>query len=162
MAELICDTSVVTALHEVRLLKIFPLLGSKIILPAAVERELEAGRSSGYDLPDVASIDWIAVRTPIDTRELPNAKQLGDGESNVLWLALEIPNSVAVLDDGAARRTAIQLGIRFTGTLGLLLDVKQKSLIEKVAPVLDELIHHDFNMSPSVRANILKAAGEVD
>ncbi|MBC7816507.1 MAG: DUF3368 domain-containing protein [Planctomycetaceae bacterium] len=75
-------------------------------------------------------------------------------------VGLEIPGSVAVLDDGPARRAAGQLGIPFTGTLGLLLDAKQRGLIPAVAPLLDELDRHEFNMSPRIRESILKAAGE--
>lgn len=78
----------------------------------------------------------------------------------MLWLALEAPGSVAILDDGPARRVAGQLGIAFTGTLGLLLDAKKRGLIVAVTPVLNELERHDFNMSPRIREGILKVAGE--
>jgi predicted nucleic acid-binding protein len=46
---------------------------------------------------------------------LPDAKLLGDGESEVIWVTLEIPGGVAVLDEVPARRVAGQLGIAFTG-----------------------------------------------
>jgi predicted nucleic acid-binding protein len=47
-----------------------------------------------------------------------------------------------------------------TGTLGLLVDAKQRGLIPAVAPLLDELERCNFHMSPRVRDTILKAAGE--
>ena len=78
----------------------------------------------------------------------------------MLWVALETPNSVAVLDDGPGRRVAVQLGIAFTGMLGLLLDAKKRGLIAAVAPVLDDLDRNDFNMSPRIRESVLKAANE--
>ena len=58
---------------------------------------------------------------------------LGPGESEVLALALETPNSVVILDDDLARRTAEMSGIRLTGTLGMLLDAKQAGLLEEIA-----------------------------
>ena len=161
MAELICDTSVLTALHEVNLLRILPALGSRVIVPAAVEQELCQGRKAGYDLPDVSSVDWMLVCLPKMVPELPNAAQLGFGESSVLWLALETPSRVAILDDGVARAVASLLRIPFTGTLGLLVDVKRHGLIAAVAPVLDELARHAFNMSQRVREQVLNAAGEL-
>lgn len=91
---------------------------------------------------------------------LAHAIQLGAGESNVLWLALEIPGSIALLDDRLARRVAGELGISLTGTLGILLDAKQRGLISAVTPILDDLERHEFNMSPRIRRSILKAAGE--
>ena len=160
MAELICDTSALIALHQVGPLHILPALSVAVIVPAAVEQELAMGRIEGHDLLDVASFDWMTIRSPAACPMLPHAKQLGIGESNVLWLALEIPGSVAVLDDGPARRSASQLGIPFTGTLGLLLDAKLRGLIPTVAPLLDDLERHEFNMSPRIRESILKAAGE--
>lgn len=79
----------------------------------------------------------------------------------MLWLAMETANSVAVLDDRVARRVARQLGIPLTGTLGLLVDAKQRALISTVAPFLNELDCHNFHMSPRIRNAILKAASEL-
>lgn len=161
MRELICDTSALIALHQVGLLRILPALASDVIVPAAVAEELATGRTEGYDLLDVADYDWMTIRNPTACPALPSRKPPGRGESNVMWLALETPGSVAVLDDGPARRTARQLGIAFTGTLGLLLDAKKRRLIAAISPVLDELDRHDFNMSPGIRESILKDAGEM-
>lgn len=111
MPELICDTSALIALHQVGLLHILPALSSTVIVPAEVEKELAAGRSEGYDLLDLAAYGWMKVHSPTACPALPSRQQLGPGESQVLWLALEVPGSVAVLDDGPARRVAGQLGI---------------------------------------------------
>ena len=73
---------------------------------------------------------------------------------------METATSVAVLDDRDARRVARQLGIPLTGTLGLLVDAKQRGLIPAVAPLLDELERHNFHMSSRIRETILNAAGE--
>ena len=160
MPELICDTSALIALHQVGLLHILPALSQIVVVPGEVEQELATGRSEGHDVCDVASLPWVAIRTPTARPALPDAKQLGAGESNVLWVALETPGSVAVLDDALARRVAAQLAIAFTGTLGLLLDAKRRGLIPAVAPVLLELDRHDFRLSPRICEAVLKAAGE--
>jgi predicted nucleic acid-binding protein len=39
----------------------------------------------------------------------------------VLMLALELPETVAVLDDALARRVAHTLNLKLTGTLGILI-----------------------------------------
>ena len=44
--------------------------------------------------------------------------------------------------------------------LGLLLDAKKRGLISAVAPLLDELDRHKFNLSPRIRESILNASGE--
>jgi uncharacterized protein len=160
LAELICDTSALIALHQVGLLHILPALSPTVVMPAAVAQELATGRSEGHDAPDVAGLNWLSIRTPAARPALPDAKLLGVGESDVLWVALETPGGVAVLDEIPARRVAGQLGIAFTGTLGLLVDAKNRGMIPAVAPLLLELDRHEFHMSPRIRETILKAAGE--
>jgi len=85
---------------------------------------------------------------------------LGPGESEVLALALETPNSVVILDDDLARRTAEMSGIRLTGTLGMLLDAKQAGLLEEIAPLLERLQALGFRLSQGTKAAVLKIAGE--
>ena len=76
-------------------------------------------------------------------------------------LALEIPNSVVILDDGLARQVAETRGIPYTGTLGVLLDAKRKGFVRAIAPVLDQLQALRFRLAPHTRAAILGLAGEV-
>lgn len=149
------------SLHQLGMLHLLPALASAVCVPGAVCAELAAGRALGADVPDPAALSWAATRSPQARPALPRSTSLGAGERDVLWLALETANSVAVLDDRDARRIARQLGIALTGTLGLLVDAKQRSLISTVGPLLDELERHNFHMSARVRNAILKAAGEI-
>ena len=73
---------------------------------------------------------------------------------------LESSDAVAILDDALARQVAVTVGVRFTGTLGLLLDAKRAGLVTAVAPVLDELQALRFRIASHTRAAILKLAGE--
>jgi predicted nucleic acid-binding protein len=147
-------------LHQVRLLDILPASSSGVMIPVAVARELATGRSQGRDAPDVATLAWLSVRIPAATPVLPDAMLRGTGESEVLWLALEAPASVAVLDEMPARNVARQIKVSFTGTLGLLVDAKSRGIIPAVAPVILELDRHRFRMSRRVREMILMAAVE--
>jgi len=160
LPDLICDTSVLIVLHQVSQLSILSALGSSVIVSTAVVKELAAGRLAGSDAVDVALYPWMMVRAPTACPKLPSQATFGPGESSVIWLALELPGSIAILDDGPARRVASQLGISYTGTVGLILDAKQRGLIAAAKPVLDDLAHHEFNLSPRIRESILKASGE--
>lgn len=160
LPELICDTSALLALHQIGHLNILQSLTTKVIVPSAVQQELEAGRLLGYDAPDVTSLNWMTVRSPAAQLTLSHASQLGTGELEVLRVAHETPGSVAVLDDQPARAVAARLGIAYSGTLGLLVDAKRRGLVPAVAPLLQELERHNFHMSPSLRHAILQAAGE--
>lgn len=118
------------------------------------------GIALGVDLPDVSAMDWITVRRPSGESALPLLINLGPGEAEVLMLALEQREAVAVLDDGLAREMAETLNLNFTGTLGLLLDAKKAGLIEEVCPLLDRLQVLRFRLAAHTRAAVLKLAGE--
>jgi len=101
------------------------------------------------------------IRHPASESALPLIADLGPGETEVLMLALEIRESIVILDDALARQIAETRGIRFTGTLGILLDAKRNGLVPSVAPLLDQLHALRFRLAPHTRMAILKLAGEL-
>ena len=160
MRKVICNTSPVQYLYQLELLHILPSLASAIVIPEGVVEELAAGRASGVSLPDPTKLDWITIRRPASEIALPLVTDLGKGETEVLMLALEHREMIAVLDDGLARRVAESLGLPLTGTLGLLLDAKHAGLIESVAPFLDRLQQLRFRLALNTRNAVLKIANE--
>ncbi len=122
MPEVVCNTSPLQYLHQIGQLRILPALAGSIIVPISVQAELDAGIAKGLDLPKIENLNWIQIRAPISVKAASLITDLGPGESQVLMLALETPGSIALLDDGLARRVAIARGIPIKGTLGLLLD----------------------------------------
>ena len=135
-------------------------MAHRVIVPPAVMEELSMGRLAGVDLPDPDTLDWVAIRRPSSSSALPLVTDLGPGETEVLMLALESPDTVVVLDDALARRVAQTLGIRLTGTLGLLLAAKRAGLIPAVQAILDTLQDLRFRLAPHTRAAVLRLAGE--
>lgn len=160
MDEVICNTSPLQYLHQLDLLPVLHFLVGKVVVPPAVVAELEVGRRGGVNLPHLAALDWIAVRSPSGRSALPLIRDLGAGEAEVLLLALETENAVVVLDDLLGRRTAASLQLRLTGTLGLLLDAKRAGLLQSLAPVLDRLHELRFRLSPATRLAVLERAEE--
>ena len=100
MPEVICNTSPLQYLHQIGQLNILPALAGYIIVPPAVLIELDAGIAIGLDLPQPENLKWVKIQAPISATAVPLITDLGPGESQVLMLALEIPRSVALLDDG--------------------------------------------------------------
>ena len=160
MAEVICNTTPMQNLHQVGLLAILPALVGPVLIPPAVDAELAVGRSLGLDLPDPAQLGWLAIRPPARVSSASLPPGLDVGETEVLALALECSNAVVILDDALARRAAQSLGLRLTGTVGLLLDAKRAGLIAAITPVLDTLQSLRFHLSPQTRALVLRLAGE--
>jgi predicted nucleic acid-binding protein len=160
LPDVICNTSPIQYLHQLELLHILRALAGGVIVPPAVVDELAEGRALGVNLPDLTALDWVTVRRPVSELAVPLVTNLGPGETEVLMLALESREAVVVLDDALARRVAETLGLRLTGTLGLLLDAKRAGLIPAVGPFLNQLQALHFRVAPHTRAAILKLAGE--
>lgn len=125
-----------------------------------MERELAVGRSVGVNLPDLAMLSWIHVRVPAHTRPFLLATTLGVGEREALALALEVPNSLLIIDDGQARRIGRLLGLTMTGTVGVLARAKREGLIPHLAPLLNQLERLGFRLSTEARAAALELVGE--
>ncbi|MDD1722482.1 MAG: hypothetical protein CG440_762 [Methanosaeta sp. NSM2] len=160
MPEVICNTSPLQYLHQIGQLSILPALVGSIVVPPAVLAELDAGIAKGLDLPQLENLQWIRIQAPIGAKAASLITDLGPGESQVLMLALEMPGSVALLDDALARRVATAKGIPIKGTLGLLLDAKRAGHLPAVKPSLDRLQELGFRIAQQTRDAVLKLAGE--
>lgn len=162
MPEVICNTSPLQYLHQLGLLSLLPDLIGQVIVPQAVLEELAAGRAQGIDLPDPQMLSWTIISRPMSLAALPLVTDLGPGEKEVLTLGIESHDAIVVLDDGLARQAAELLGLRLTGTLGILRDAKRKGLIPAVAPLLGQLQALRFRLAPHTRTAVLKLVGELD
>jgi len=161
LPDVICNTSPLQYLHQIGMLHLLPSPVGTVIVPEAVAEELAIGRALGVPLPEPRGVEWIVVRRPVGAPALPLVTDLGPGETQVLALALESDDAIIVVDDDLARRAAEALGLRLTGTLGILLDAKRAGLIPAVGPLLDHLQQLRFRLAAHTRAAVLKLAGEI-
>lgn len=160
MSDIICNTSPLQYLHQIGRLDLLPRLVSRVVVPTAVAAELAEGRRLGLNLPALETLSWVDLRKPRSEAVLRLATDLGKGETAVLALALESTDAIMILDDALARRHAEILGLRLTGTLGVLLDAKRAGLIARVMPLIDELQSFGFRLSRQTRDAVLCLAGE--
>ena len=160
MPEVISNTSPIQYLHQSDLLELLPALYDQVTVPEGVVVELEAGRRQGVPLPDVRTLPWVRVRRAPRERLLTLVTDLGRGEREVLALAAEIPDSLAILDDALARHYARVLDVAFTGTLGVLLRGKQAGHLTAVEPAVRQLEMLGFRLDAGTRAAILDLAEE--
>ena len=161
MSDIIVDTSPIQYLHQIGQLSLLAGLSGSIIVPPQVVKELEIGRDLGIDLPNIRTLNWVNVRSPQSIAALPLVKDLGPGETQVLALALELPDAVVIIDDNLARQVAESLNIKLMGTLRVLLDAKLAGMVPAVAPLLDQLQSLRFRVDQKTRLAVLKMAGEI-
>ena len=96
LPDLVCDTSPLQYLHQTNLLYLIRELARNIYVPSAVESELDVGRRHGIDLLQLEHIEWIKIESPQGKAVSRLLSDIGPGEAEVLMLALEKENLVAV------------------------------------------------------------------
>lgn len=85
---------------------------------------------------------------------------LDKGESEAIVLANNINADLIVIDERKARKIAKDIGLNVTGTLGILVEAKQKGLIKELKPLLDGLIDNNIRIDKKLYAEILKLVEE--
>jgi len=147
---IISDTSCFIILTNIGELSFLQKLYSKITTTIEIATEF------GEPLPDWVEI--LSVKSK-DTQRLLEL-QIDKGESSAIALALEISDSLLILDDIKARKVATQLGLSITGTLGIIIKAKLEGIIPSVIPILNKIKQTDFRLSNEVESQVLKAAME--
>lgn len=157
----IADTGPLIALERIGHLSLLKRLYQTVWMPPAVRGELLRGsRVLGWPDP-MRGTPWIRVsRQALGVSAHLLRTNLGAGESEALALALQSRPSLLLLDDLAARTTAHALGLRYTGTLGVLLKAKTAGLIPAVRPLLDQFPQRGFHLSDALSREVLALANE--
>jgi predicted nucleic acid-binding protein len=117
--------------------------------------------------PDIATEygeplpEWVEIVTVKDQyRQQLLEMQIDKGESSAIALALETQNCTLILDDYKARKIAEQLGITFTGTIGVIIKAKLKEIIPSIKPLLEKIKQTNFRLSENIELQALKEANE--
>ena len=83
---------------------------------------------------------WVEIVTVTDkSKQQLLELQIDKGESSAIALALETPNSPIILDDNKARKIANQLGLTYTGTIGVIVKAKLQGLIPSIKPIIEKI-----------------------
>jgi uncharacterized protein len=153
----VSNTTPLINLAGVGLLDLLPHIYGTITISPVVQEEYEAGMRSGEPLLD--QLPWLRIVefAPFDAI-LPH--NLDRGEAATIRLALAVRASAVLLDEQLARRVAVAHSLPIVGTLGVLLVARQTNLIPALRPVIDQMIAQGRRISPTLRATIIRAAGE--
>jgi len=106
--------------------------------------------------------EWIKI-VPVQDKYKQQLfeMQLGKGESSAMTLSLEIPDSILIIDDYKARKTAEILNLKFIGTIGLIIKAKLGGVIPSVKPLLQKIKSTNFRLSTDLEQYVLKEAREL-
>jgi hypothetical protein len=137
---------------------------SEVYIPPAVFKELKLDTDFAgvHTIREAIDARWIKV---VDLLEIHTAqalmRDLDDGESETIALAVQLGLKTILLDEHDGRAAAKGMGLTSVGILGVLLRAKRMGDVEKIEPIMYALKSEGgFYIAEALFYTILKAAGE--
>jgi predicted nucleic acid-binding protein len=126
----VSDTGPIHYLTLIGHVDVLPALFQRVIIPRAVAYDELDHPSTPEPLRRLVRNPppWLSIH---DNPAVipPTLANLGAGEANAISLALELHPTFLLCDDRAARHAAESLGLRVTGTLGIIEEASVSSLL---------------------------------
>jgi hypothetical protein len=151
----VVNTSPLIALDRIGRLEILRALYGTVVRPQSVLEELKAGRGCCEMSSALCDADWIV--TEPDPAEAVLRRELGPGEMAAIALAVRTKADLIILDDLQARFLADSVGLRLTGTLGVLMAAFKAGHITDVNRAVADLQASGFRVSERLVEHIRRA-----
>lgn len=164
MAPVISDSSVLIHLSGINKFILLKEYYQHIIIPPAVKREvIEQGkrRTGALEVGKALDEGWIEI-VGIKNQSLSQILKLNlhEGEAESIILALENPNSLLLIDESEARKTARLFNLKITGIIGVLIKAKVNGSISSLRNELEKLRDSGFWINNDVFNRAVDAVGE--
>jgi predicted nucleic acid-binding protein len=151
----VSDTSAITSLLQIGRGALLSQIYGEVIIPQAVQRELQVIHQS---LPAFIRVQSITHQD--DDERL--VAVVDEGEAEAIVLAKEIQADELLIDEADGRRVALEEGLSIVGLLGVLLEAKKHGYISSVRQVTSELENTaTFHVGDAIKEIIFRAAGEL-
>jgi predicted nucleic acid-binding protein len=148
----ISNTTPLNYLALINLQDILPALFGHVLIPEAVWHELSSSTA-----PQPVK-DWLDTKPSwLDPRVVsqisPDLLQLDPGEREAIALAQSLDASLVLLDERRGRRMARGLGLKVSGTLGVLDLAARRGLVD-LADAFSRLERTTFRATPRLLRHI--------
>ncbi|MCB9427064.1 MAG: DUF3368 domain-containing protein [Flavobacteriales bacterium] len=160
MLKVVSNTTPIISLLKIDKLQVLKDLYGEVYIPQEVFNEIEAGKNKEF-YADLSQIDWIKVEKIKDEKSLSYFLDLDKGEAEAIVLATENEADLIILDESLGRFHAKHVGLKVTGTMGVLLKAKQLGYVKELKPLLFELRTKNVWLSDGFIESILIIANEV-
>ncbi len=120
--KIVFNSSPLIFLSRLNFLDLFLTTESQFLLPESVKEEISAkqDKSSGHINKLITENKLLVQKVQLVTLANGLNERLGIGESQAITLGVELQPDYIILDDFAARKEAIRLGLNVKGTLGVI------------------------------------------
>jgi predicted nucleic acid-binding protein len=148
---ILSDTSCLILLEKIGELDLIQQVFGEITVTQVVADEY------GLTIPN-----WISIQNPIDQKyQRVLEASVDKGEASAIALAVELVDCLLIIDDLKGRNLADAIGIKITGTFGVILEAKLSGKINSVKPLLAKIKQTNFRLSDKLEKQILTKANEI-
>jgi predicted nucleic acid-binding protein len=152
------NTTPIIALSSIQRLDLLPALFGRIHLVNEVVAECEAG--GAISVPILRDFDWITLVASTQVSQPGLLLELDKGEKHTLDMAKKYRADWVFIDEKIGRNMAEYLGLRVTGTLGILLKAKQQGLIASFKECVTTMQNQGIYYHPDLLKKLLNQVGE--
>jgi predicted nucleic acid-binding protein len=128
--KVVTNTSPLILLAKIERLDLLGQLYETVLVPSSVYDEIRI--RSGRETEQVQTLiqsNMLHLRRAIADMVNSLPVDLGRGERETIALAIETDADLVVVDDQEGRRIARNRGLRVTGTIGILIEARERGLI---------------------------------
>jgi predicted nucleic acid-binding protein len=147
---IVSDTSCLILLDKIGELNLLHVIFGQITVTKEIASEFK------NELPDWCKIEEATNKT----YQMILEASLDKGEASAIAFAIEQTDCLLIIDDYKGRKYAAQLGIKITGTLGIIILAKLNGYIDSIKPVLDKIKTTDFRLSEELERKALEISNE--
>lgn len=148
---IVSDTSCIILLDKIGQLNLLNKLFGQITVTQEIANEFKS------ELPD-----WFKIENPTNkTYQKILEASLDKGEASAIAYAIEQSDCLLIIDDYKGRKYAEQLGLKITGTLGIIVDAKLNGHINSVKPLLDKIKETNFRLTTELEKRTLEKSNEI-
>ena len=158
--KVVLNTSPQILLAKIGRLDLLTQLYSDILVPASVLDELEAKPGEIEKIQALIQGGDFQVQKAANENIDRIPADLGVGEREAIALAIEKNADLVILDDREGREIARSRGLSVTGTIGILVEARERGLIPSIRLELDRLIEAGMWLNEAFYHRILQEFGE--
>ena len=159
---IVSNASPLIGIARIDKLDLLRQLYGEVVIPEAVWHEVVVRGVGQPGAELIKASEWIR-QAHVDNRTLVQvlSQDLDIGEAESIALALELRAEILLMDERLGRQTADRLGLRYIGVIGILVQAKQKGLIDHIEPLLKALRNRaGFRISDELYVRVLQDGGE--
>lgn len=154
---IVCDTSPLLLFARADRLGLLPALYQRVVVPGAVLQEVNVQADEPARQIQVHVQQDVFQRKEAQGRSLDAVgENMGRGERTAIALARELDAELVVLDDEQGRTEARRHGLSITGSIGILIEAKERDVIASMRRELDRLVEEGLWIDEQLYDRVLR------